>query len=493
MRRSHSHNECRLDRTPIEQLSLDYECRDEIVCILAGLRNLYLDEGARGRVLNFVARDINKDSDAEKGRRGMDLWQIAVLAGVRLGLDADYDKLQDLATNHCALRIVLGLGEWQGRCFDWRQIQDNITALSPETLSSINTEIVNVGHRLQPGTTVNLRVDSTVTQTNIHHPQDVVQVGDGIRVILRWGARLGAKIGSTLFRQHGYLEKERKRIWLGYHRARKSRGRNREERLKAAAREALDFSSPRIDLAERLLIQARLVAEQKVGLDRTQLEREIARLSEMVKVTQKAEGVARRFALEGEQVPVGEKVFSVFEPETELIHRGKTPIPYEFGHRVLVVEDGLGFLVHAEVMGKGETDRDVCSRITKQMQERFAGEVLSISFDRGFHSPENQEALADLVPTGCLPTTGCHAAAEQDAKASEAWHKARKRHAGIESAIGALQSGNGFARCRDRGVVGYARYVQLSALGRNLHTLGRLVVAKEAPKSEAARSKRKVA
>ena len=219
----------------------------------------------------------------------------------------------------------------------------------------------------------------------------------------------------------------------------------------------------------------------------------MGRLRKMVEVTRKAEDVARRFALAGEQVPVGEKVFSVFEPETELIHRGKTPIPYEFGHRVLVVEDGLGLLVHAEVMGKGETDRDVCRRITEQMQQQFAGSVSSISFDRGFHSPENQEALVDLVPTGCLPTTGCHAAAEQDQAASEAWHKARRRHAGIESAIGALQAGNGFARCRDRGVVGYARYVQLSVLGRNLHTLGRLVVASTAPKAEAARSKRKVA
>ena len=55
---------------------------------------------------------------------------------------------------------------------------------------------------------------------------------------------------------------------------------------------------------------------------------------------------------------------------------------------------------------------------------------------------------------------------------------ARQRHAGIESAIHALMAGNGLDRCRDRGEAGYERYVALAVLGRNLHTLGRLVLKK---------------
>jgi IS5 family transposase len=43
----------------------------------------------------------------------------------------------------------------------------------------------------------------------------------------------------------------------------------------------------------------------------------------------------RRRVLDGEQVPTGEKIYSIFEPHTDLIKRGKVRTPIEFGHKVL--------------------------------------------------------------------------------------------------------------------------------------------------------------
>ena len=71
------------------------------------------------------------------------------------------------------------------------------------------------------------------------------------------------------------------------------------------------------------------------------------------------------------------------------------------------------------------------------------------------------------------------------------FRKARKRHPGIESAIGALQSGNGQERSRDKSKLGYERYVGLGILGRNLQVLGKLLLAQDDAKCEAAKSKRK--
>ena len=56
------------------------------------------------------------------------------------------------------------------------------------------------------------------------------------------------------------------------------------------------------------------------------------------------------------------------------------------------------------------------------------------------------------------------------------FERARLWHAEVESKIGALQSGNGLVRCRDRGDVGYQRYVMLAAVARNLQTLGKLLL-----------------
>jgi uncharacterized protein (DUF2249 family) len=79
------------------------------------------------------------------------------------------------------------------------------------------------------------------------------------------------------------------------------------------------------------------------------------------------------------------------------------------------------------------------------------------------------------------------------ANASVEFRRARQRHPGIESAIGALQSGNGLKRCRDHSELGLARYLGLAVLGRNLHVLGKLLIARRNADAAAAFSKRKAA
>ena len=114
----------------------------------------------------------------------------------------------------------------------------------------------------------------------------------------------------------------------------------------------------------------------------------------------------------------------------------------------------------------------------KQVQQRLNGQIRSASFDRGFHSPENQAELVKLVAQPCLPKPGHVQAAQQEREATVEFREARRRHAGVESAIGALQSGNGQDRCRDHTFGGYCRYVGLGVLGRNLHVLGKVLISR---------------
>ena len=112
----------------------------------------------------------------------------------------------------------------------------------------------------------------------------------------------------------------------------------------------------------------------------------------------------------------------------------------------------------------------------KQAQQRLNGRIRRASFDRGFHSPENQRELVKLVGQPCLPKPGHVQAQRQEQEATVEFRQARRRHPGIESAIGALQSGNGLDRCRDKNFGGYCRYVGLGILGRNLQVLGKLLI-----------------
>jgi len=93
----------------------------------------------------------------------------------------------------------------------------------------------------------------------------------------------------------------------------------------------------------------------------------------------------------------------------------------------------------------------------------------------------------------CLPKPGSKQSVEQLELASVKFHQAKQRHPGIESAIGALQSGNGLVRCRDVGERGFDRYVALAVLGRNIHALGKLIISKQNPNAAAAISHREAA
>src|SRR4051812_31949113 len=102
-----------LDTLPISEVSLNTQCRDEIIPVLAALKHLYGQTRDRDEILTLVARDVNATTDAQRGRQGLDYWQILVLAAVRLGCNLDYDKLQNLAEEHRTLRRILGIGSWQ--------------------------------------------------------------------------------------------------------------------------------------------------------------------------------------------------------------------------------------------------------------------------------------------------------------------------------------------------------------------------------------------
>ncbi len=220
---------------------------------------------------------------------------------------------------------------------------------------------------------------------------------------------------------------------------------------------------------------------------------EIAGIRVYIERTEHVCGTARRRVLEGEAVPNEEKLFSMFEPHTQLYKRGKAGQPIQFGRLVLVYEDAAGFMTHHHMMARDAQDQDVLIEQTRKLQTRLDNQIEEGSFDRGFHSPENQQHLAEIIDHPCLPKPGPKQAAAQQAQASVKFHQARQRHPGVESAIGALQGGNGLVRCRDGTEEGFERYVALGILGRNLHVLGKLLIASEHESAPAAHTKRAAA
>ena len=103
--------ERRLDSQAIDDIELNFDCRDEIIPILATLQYVHSEPQLRDGILDLIGRDVNSSTNSDRGREGMPYWQILVLAAVRLGCNFDYDRLHDLADNHRTMRHIMGLGD----------------------------------------------------------------------------------------------------------------------------------------------------------------------------------------------------------------------------------------------------------------------------------------------------------------------------------------------------------------------------------------------
>ena len=95
------------DCPPVTKVELNPECRNRMIPILRGLQHLYSRREFLDQALQWIGDDVLGDADPCRGREGLTLWQILVLAAVRLGCNFTYDHLQDPAENHRALLQIM--------------------------------------------------------------------------------------------------------------------------------------------------------------------------------------------------------------------------------------------------------------------------------------------------------------------------------------------------------------------------------------------------
>ena len=137
----------------IADILLDPKSRDDIPQLLRGLQHLYTDPELRKCTFAILEEMLPERVGAEgkaspnTGRPGMAQWTILVLGVLRLGLNADYDRIQELANQHTTLRLMLGHGDWSDESrYELQTIKDNLMLFTPEILDRINREVVRAGH-----------------------------------------------------------------------------------------------------------------------------------------------------------------------------------------------------------------------------------------------------------------------------------------------------------------------------------------------------------
>ena len=464
----------------ISQIKFDLNSRDEIPKLLMGLQYIYNTPKVREKVFKILKRivPINKQ---KAGRPGMDLWKILVLGTLRLNCKWDFDKVHEIANNHSKLRQMLGHSRTDFDSFYALQtIRDNIALLTPEILDEINQVVVKAGHKtITTKKDQELRgsCDSFVVETDVHYPTDVNLLFDAMRKTICLITIICSEVGITVWRQSHHNIMKIKGLLRGIQRLKRSTSKDKakiEKRDKLIITEHQNY----IDVCQGFVSKAKETIRllRELGFLSTTQDLRVTTIEEYIRhVERQIDQIRRRVVLD-EKIPHEEKVFSIFQPHTEWISKGKAGVPQELGLKVCILKDQYGFLLHHQVMEQ-QTDEKVAVAMVQGAKDRFEN-LAGCSFDKGFYNPANKGDMGNILDYVILPKKGRLSAKDKEIEHSEEFIKSRRKHSAVESSINALEN-HGLDRCCDHGVHGFKRYVGLSVLARNIQILGHLLQQKE--------------
>jgi hypothetical protein len=485
MRKRFEH-QLKLGIIPISEVKLPIKSRDELPPILRALQHIYVTPELNEEVFKILEGKVLKGKK-KTGRYGMELWHILVLSAVRLGLDADYDRLDDFANHHKLIRQILGVETTfgEGKRFSRQSIQDNVSLLDEETINKISEVVVRAGHKLVKKKDGGFRIkaDTYVLESDVHFPTDVNLLWDAARKsldVIEDAIREGLLEGKG-WRKGKYWRRELKRLMRISTKALFGGGKNKEETTKDRVKGYLGLArglSEKIE-ASMLAIYERVLSINPVEVYAVKIET----LEYFHGMLNKQIDLVERRVIRGETIPSEEKIHSLFEPHTEWLYKGKANHRVELGHNILVASDQWGFIVEHQVIER-EADVSLSIPLAERLLNRLGEDAIeSISFDKGFYKRENKELLKLYIPEVIMPKKGKENQAEQAEESSKTFKKLRHRHSAVESDINRLEH-HGLNRCLDKGLKAFKRYCALGVVAANFHKLGNVLQEKARKKQE---------
>ena len=432
------------------------------------------------RVRRDLVRGLKKP---RKGRRGLTAPQVLRSLVLMRVKNWDYRELRERIADGVTLRQFTDF--YCDPVPKHDAFNRGFNRLTPQTLKVINDMVVQAAVALGLEDGAKLRVDTTVVETDIHHPTDNTLLWDVVRVVTRLVARLAKAL--KMRRIKGFRDRRRSAHRRMYE----------IQRMTTRQRQGGQTTIYRVLIG----IAEEVVASAKAALERTATIRGMDLFAAMTvdairdeiahycRLGEQVIDQARRRVLDGEQVPNAEKIYSIFEPHTDLIKRGKVRTPLEFGHKVFLAESAKGLITQYEVLKGNPADEVHVAPSLRRHRRTFRRAPELYGADRGFLSEQNVTAcMQGAVNTICIPQRGGTKTPQRQAyERSTAFKQGQRFRAGIEGRISVLMRGRGMKRCLAEGAERFALFVGAAVLANNLMIVAGLLAKRYSRRRKAAR------
>lgn len=341
-------------------------------------------------------------------------------------------------------------------------------AVGPEAIRELHDRMVAIAQERRVIRGCQMRVDTTVVESDIHYPTDSGLLNDGARVLTRTMKKIERKIGGDSRKIRDRKRSVTKRVIAIAHALRHKGPAGEEERK----REYADL----LRLTRQILGDARRVLQEVDGLSRRKRNQIKGWRQQLATMTEGVGQVVKqtKARIFGGLTKLPDKVVSLFEPHTEIIRKGKAGKPNEFGKLVQLQEAENQIITHYEVYDDRPADQRLLLPAIETHQRKLGRVPRLVAADAGYYSQCNEEAAQALgVKYVSIPNRATKS--EQRRKLHRRpWFKRGQRwRTGCEGRISTVKRRHGLARCRYHGMSGMQRWVGLGVIADNLINIGR--------------------
>ena len=339
--------------------------------------------------------------------------------------------------------------------------------ITPETWRTINQTLAQYAVAQEAISAERLRLDTTAVETNIHWPTDSSLLVDVFEVVKRDLDKARGLGVELLMGRRFHTDRVRK---LGLRIIRKGGRRG------AAAKDLKPLYKRLIAQVEEILSVAGSVAarlSKATALSGCRDKELVARLIEFQALGAQVVSQARRRVIEEELVPNDKKLFSVFEPHTELLKRGKAGKPIEFGHMIQIQQVEEKFITDYGVYKKKPVEPELLTTALNSHRSLFGVNPSCLTADKGYFEQNTVDALEQKIETVSIAKKGKRTRAQTEREHDPVFRHAQRFRAGVEGTISYLKRVLGLSRCFTKGWVHFQSTVGASIFTHNLLILAR--------------------
>lgn len=355
---------------------------------------------------------------------------------------------------------------------DFATFSRAFAALGDEGTRAIHQRIVQKARASGVAQGTKLRTDTTVVESNVHHPTDSALLDDGIHLVTRALKTISGECAKRSVELTDHTRAAKHRV-LEIHRAAKAMTDANRERMKTSYGKLLAFTRHVVRQAEKVRSDLKGGRLPIVG-DAKRVVAQAARIDHFVPLIKKVISQTKARVFKGDNHVVG-KILSLFEVHTHAIRKGKAHKPTEFGRLVQVDEVENGIVSSYDVKDGNPSDTGSWTSAISQHKEIFGRAPKMATADRGFFSAANESAARKAgVDRVAIPAKGPLSDKRKKHQKQRWFRRALRWRAGIEARIGTLKHRFGMVRAQYKGDGGFKRHVGWSIIANNLVSIARV-------------------